>query len=264
MWHVGFDYVAVPWPEGAPDPQPEMRGDLEARGFALLGGCALTADGIDEVSRTAPSYGDRADEFAEWAVQPGQVFAAPDGTAFTQLAWLWGCRYAAFTTVDAHGGMIQTLTAWGADPAWPSTLAPFYRWTDRHSEQLVLATDKDAQVVEGLGPAWASHQSRVAATGSVRRHTELEDFVTLYRAQSAARSSWSTRIQLASAVIAFVVVASALMLVFALVGPQPWWIGSTLGVVAAVAAIPVFVRIWMRSRRWRWLRRRFRAPAPGA
>ena len=261
---MGFDYVAVTWPEGASDPQPGMRAELEGLGFELLGGCALAPGSVDEVARLAPSYGDRAEEFAHWAVQPGQVFAAPDGTAYAQLAWLWECRYAAFTTICADGRLIQTVTAWGADPLWPATLAPFYRWTDRRTEQLVLATDPDAEVVEGVGPAWASHRSRVATAGPGASHAQLEDFVSVWAAESAARSAWSTRTQLAAAVIAFVIVALVIAVGFALVGPQPWWMHGAVGVIAAVAVIPVFVRTWMRSRRWRWLRRRFRAPVPAA
>ena len=254
--------MPVPWPDTAVDPQPELRQELEGLGFTLLGGCGIGESGLAEVVRTAPSFGDRADEFARRAQQPGQVFAAPDGTAFAQLAWLWECRYAAITTVRADGTVIQTVTAWGADPAWPTTLAPYYRWTDRRTEQLVLTTDDDAQVVDGLGPAWASHQHRVAAAGPVRRHTRLEDFVTLWTAASRARSAWSTRIQLASAVVALAVVAVVVVLVFALAGPQPLWVDVGVGLLAAVAVLPVYVRTWMRARRGRWLRSRFRAPAP--
>lgn len=38
------------------------------------------------------------------------MFAAPDGTAFVQLSWLWDCRYACFTTVLADGADVPAHT----------------------------------------------------------------------------------------------------------------------------------------------------------
>ena len=212
----------------------------------------------------APSYGARAEEFGHWACEPGQVFTAPDRTAYAQLAWLWECRYAVFTTVCPDGRLIQTMTAWEADPEWPTALVPFRRWTNRQTEQLALATDPAADVVDGLGPAWTSHRRRVATVGPVPEHSDLDHFVEMWAAESAARSAWSTRVRLAAVVIAVVLVAGLCSAVTTLLGARPWWLDLGVLVAAVVGVVPVFVIIWMRARRWRWLRRPFRAAVPGA
>jgi hypothetical protein len=261
---VGFDYVAVPWPEDVPDPQPAMRRDLEALGFRLLGGCAPTQPGLDDVRDTAPSYGDRAAEFARRAIEPGQVFAAPDGTAYAHLAWLWECRYAMFTTVRADGTLVQTMTEWGADPVWPRRLARFWSTTDRHTEQLVLATDRAAEVVDGVGVAWSAHAARVAAHGvPVPVHTDLHDFVAIWTAESHARSRWTARVQWVAGVLAFLVVLVPFVVTGILLGRQPWWVDAAVIVVAGLLTLSLFLRVWLRVRRWRGLRPAFRAPVPG-
>ncbi len=260
---MGFDYVAVPWPVGAPDPQPQLRAELETLGFRLLGGCALDNDAIDDVVSTAKTFGEHAGEFAHWAAQPGQVFAAPDGTSFAQLAWLWECRYGAFTTVRADGSLIQTMTEWGADPVWPVKLIRFRRWTDRRTEQLTLATDPEAEIVAGIGPAWEAHQRRVQEAGPIPSHAELADFVAVWTAESDARSAWSTRMQVVSAAVALAVVACLVLVVSAVLGPQPWWSTVLVGLAAMVTVLELFPRVWMRSRRWRSLRRSILVPVPG-
>ena len=172
--------------------------------------------------RTARSYGERAEEFAEWAVRPSQVFAAPDHSAFAHLAWLWDCRFACFSTVLADGRVLQTMTDWGSVLVWPTQLARHRARVDRHTEQLALATDRDAGVVEGIPGAWDDHRDRVsAAREAVPPHERLDD---------------SSRSGVDAAVV--------------------------LG--AAVLTLPLYVRIWLRVRRWRGLRPRFRAPVPGA
>lgn len=262
---MGYEYVAVPWPADAADPQPEMREALESIGFRLLGGCALTDAAQRDVRRTAASYGVRGREFEHWAAQPGQVLTAPDHTAFAQLAWLWECRYATFTTVLADGRVLQTMTEWGADPVWPTALASHYRTTDRHTEQLVLATDPQAQVVAGAQDAWETHCRRVSATAAaVPQHTELADFVAIWSAESRARSTWTTRVQVVAGLLAFALVAVPFFVVSTLLGRQPWWIDAVVVVSAGVCVLPVFGRLWLRTRRWRRLRPTFRAPVPGA
>ncbi len=261
---MGFDYVAVPWPEGAPDPQPELRGELADLGFRLLGGCALTDRGHREVARTARSYGDRAEEFAQWAALPGQVFAAPDASAFAQLGWLWDCRYACFSTVLADGRILQTMTAWGSDPLWPTQLARHQARTDRLTEQLVLATDRDARVVEGVRGAWDDHRDRLSAEGgAVPTHERLGDFVALWTAESRVRSRWTGRTRWLAGMVAFLVVGVPFLAVSLALGPQPWWVDATVVLSAAALVLLLYVRIWVRARRWRWLRPRFRAPVPG-
>ena len=261
---MGYEYVAVPWPAEIADPQPEMREALERLGFRLVGGCAPDAAAQRQVSRTAASYGPRGQEFRDRAVEPGQVFTDPDRTAFVQLAWLWDCRYAAFTTVLPGGRVVQTMTEWGADPVWPTSLAPHYGRTDRHIEQLVLATDPDAQVVAGVEEAWWVHSQRLSSSGErVPQHAELADFVAIWTAESASRTAWSTRMQLVAFLISFLTVAVPLLVVSTVLGPQPWWVDAAVVVVAVVCVLPVFNRVWLRSRRWRGLRPTFRAPVPG-
>lgn len=262
---MGFDHVAEPWPVEAVDPQPEMRKALERLGFGLLGGCASTGRAQREVRRTAASYGNRHGEFRRWAARPSQVFTSPDHTAFAQLAWLWDCSYATFTTVLTDGRMLQTTTEWGADPVWPTALATHYRTTTRHAEQQLLATDLDVQVVAGIEAAWVAHSHRVSAAGvMVPRHTDLVDFVAIWSAESAARSVWTTRAQLVAFVLAFLVVLVPFFVVSALLGAQPGWVDAVVVVVAGVCVLPVFRYFWLRTRRWRRLRSTFRAPVPGA
>lgn len=262
---MGFEYVAVPWPADAADPQPEMRWELEAAGFTLLGGCALTERGQRAVPRTARSYGDRAEELAEWAVRPSQVFAAPDHSAFAQLAWLWDCRFACFSTVLADGRVLQTMTDWGSVPAWPTQLARHRARTDRHTEQLVLATDRDARVVEGVRGAWDVHRARTsAAREAVPAHERLDDFVALWTAESRVRSRWTGRTRWVAGIMAFLVVLVPFVAVSVALGPQPWWVDTAVVLGAAVLTLPLYIRIWLRVRRWRGLRPRFRAPVPGA
>jgi hypothetical protein len=262
---VAFDYVAVPWPADAPDPQPAVRQELEDRGFRLLGGCALAAPGLAAVERMAGAY-DQAvgDEFARQARLPSQVLAAPDGSAFVQLAWLFGCRYAVFSTVLADGRLLQTCLDWEADPAWPRALARHYRTTDRRTEQLVLATDRDATVVEGgAGRAWETHRERVADPGlQMREHARLEDFVGLYAAESRARSTWNRRVRVVSFLIAFLVVLVPFQVFTVVVGSQPWWVDAAAVGVAGVLAVWLYLVVWLRVRTVRWLRPPFLAPAP--
>ena len=261
---MAFDYVAVPWPKGASDPQPEMREALERSDFHLLGGCAMTEKSLRDGRRMAASYGDRASEFEHWATQPGQVFAAPDRTAYAQLAWLWDCRYATFSTVLADGTLIQTMTAWGADPVWPDHIAAHYAGTDRHSEQLVLATDRDVAVADGVDEAWAVHRRRVMAAPSVPEHANLDDFVAIWAAESRARSTWTTRVQVVAGVMAFLIVAVPFLVVSALLGEQPWFVDAAVVLGAGICVLPVFGHLWLRTRRWRGLRPAFRAPVPGS
>jgi len=262
---VGFQYVAVPWPAEAADPQPEMRVTLERIGFRLLGGCALNDPAQPAIRRMAASYGAWGPLFEHWAAQPGQVLTAPDHTAFAQLSWLWDCRHATFTTVLADGRVLQTMTAWGADPVWPTAIASRYRTSYRHTEQLVLATDLDAQVVAGVEDAWEAHSRRVSTTAAkVPPHADLADFVAIWSAESRARSAWTTRVQVVAGFVAFVAVAVPFFVVSALLGAQPWWIDAVVVALAAVCVLPVFGQLWLRTRRWRRLRPRFRPPVPGA
>jgi hypothetical protein len=263
-----YDYLAVPWPLDAPDPQPLMRQELEEAGFRLLGGCMLTADGLRDVGTIARGYGrEHGAEFAAWARQPGQVFASPDGTAFAQLAWLWSCRYCVFTTVLADGTLVQTCTEWDADPRWPATLARFYtRTTDRHTEQLVLATDRRAAVVTGDAlAAWSAHRERLAATAApIPEHSALQDFVDFYVAESRARATWARRIHVVSFLAAFVPLLAPFFLVSAVLGDQPWWIDLAILLASALVFLALHQQLWLRVRTWRFLRPRFRAPVPGA
>ena len=262
----GFDYVGVPWPGGAPDPQPGTRVGLEALGFRLLGGCSLTADGVRQVDAMAASYGEHREEFAAWGRQPGQVFVAPDGTAYVQLAWLWDCRYAVFTSVLADGSLVQTCTSWDADPRWPTTLARHYaRLTDRRTEQLVLTTDPRAAVVEGeVEAVWAAHRARLAAAPVASAdHTSLEDFVELYAAESRARATWAQRSRVLAFVSAFLVLLVPYVALAVALGEQPWWVDAGLVLAAGAAVTVLYLRLWLRMRTWRRLRPRFRAPVPG-
>jgi hypothetical protein len=214
----------------------------------------------------AGSYGpERAAEFRRWAAQPGQVLAAPDGTAFVHLAWLWDCRYATFTTVLADGALVQTLHAWGADPVWPMRLAARYAATDRLTEQLVMATDPDAEVVEGgIAEVCAAHRRRVSAAGvPVTDHSSAADFVAVYEGESRVRSAWGRRMQVAAAVLGFLVVLVPFLAVSVALGQAPWWVDLTVLFVAGLAFREVFLRLWVRARRWRWLRPSFCAPLPG-
>jgi hypothetical protein len=245
-----------------------MRRELEEAGFRLLGGCSLTADSLREVAATARGYGgEHGPEFMAWSRQPGQVFAAPDGTAFAQLAWLWRCRYGMLTTVLADGTLLQTCTAWEADPRWPTSLARFYsRTTDRHTEQLLLATDRQAAVVEGdAHAAWAVHRKRLAATTSpIPEHTVLQDFVDFYVAESRARSRWVRRVRVVAFLAAFVPLLVCFLLVSAALGEQPWWIDLAIVLASALVCLALYQQAWFRVRTWRGLRPRFRAPVPGA
>lgn len=247
------------------DPQPEMRRELEGAGFVLVGGCSLTADGIREVSRAARPYGKHAAEFARRAVEPGQVFAAPDGTAFVQLAWLWDCRCAVFTSVRGDGRILQTMTDWEAAPRWPTGLARHYdRTTDVHREQLVLATDLDAQVVpDGVLAAWGVHRDRLSTLPAPPPHTSLGDFVRIHAAESRARSSWTSRVRVVSWILAFAFVLVPFEVVTLALGPQPWWTDLGMLAGAGLLFLTAYLPIWLRLRLWRRLRPRFRAPVPG-
>ena len=262
---MGFDYVPVPWPAEAPDPQPEMRRELEDVGFRLLGGCSLTGDGIREVARVAKTYGDGASEFERWAREPGQVLSSPDGTTFVQLAWLWDCRYATFTSVLGDGRIVQTMTDWDAAPRWPTSLGRRHRTLDVHREQQILATDLDVRVVPGDALAtWRVHQERLAGLPAPPPHVALADFARIQAAESRARSSWARRVQVVSFLLCFVLLLVPFVAVSAALGRQPWWVD--LGVLATTGLLfmGVYVPIWSRVRGWRGLRRRFRAPVPGA
>jgi hypothetical protein len=262
---MAFEYVAAPWRADAADPQPEMRTALEAEGFRLLGGCALTEAGVRTVAAIAPSYGpDHGKEFARWGAEPGQVLAAPDGTAFVLLAWLWDCRYATFTTVLDDGTVLQTLTEWGADPVWPTALAGQYEISDRRTEQLVLATDQHARVVEGgVERAWRAHGERLLPhAGSIPDHVALEDFVAIWAAESRARATWSRRVQLVAGLITFLMLLVP-FLAASLLLAQSWWVQMGLVVAASLLFPWSFRRVWLRVRRWRGLRPPFRGPVPG-
>lgn len=263
---MGFEYVAVPWPAHVEDPQPGLRRSLEAAGFTLLGGCALTDAGRRSVGTIAASYGgEHAGTFARRAAEPSQVLASPDGTAFVVLAWLWECRYATFTTVLADGRLLQTSVDWEADPVWPQALAAHYhRTTDRHTEQLVLATDLGTRIVAGgVEEAWEQHRARVAAApGPVPDHTSLTDLVRICTAESAARSTWVRRVQVASGLLTFLVLLVPYVAASRLLGHQPWWIDAALIGVFAGLFVILNTRVWLRVRRWRRLRPAFRAPVP--
>ena len=261
---MGFQYDAVAWPQGARDPQPELRRELEDLGFRLLGGCALADRNAAELGRMARSYGDRGADFATWVVEPGQVFASADATAFAQLAWLWDCRYACFSTVLDDGTIVQTMTEWGIDPEWPGLLARFQGLTDRHTEQLALATDRDAQVVDGIPDAWATHQRRVVAAGApVPRHDELADFVRLWSAESRVRSRWARRMDVVAGILAFLVAVLVLTVLLRALGVQPWWVQAAANLAAMVLCVALYLCLKVLVRGWRWLRPGFRAPVPG-
>ena len=264
---MGFDYTAVPWPADAADPHPELRVELEGAGFRLLGGCALSEEGGRAVDKMSRSYGPtRGPEFARWAREPLQVFAAPDGSTFAMLGWLWECRYAVFTSVLPDGRVLDTMTAWGSDPVWPRALARSYsRTTDTHTEQLILATDLEAQVVPGtLDAAWQVHRERLTALEHVPDHVALSDFADVYTAESRARSRWVRRVQVVTGMIAFAAVVVPYVPASMAMAQQPWWMTIGLVVVALLVALAANQWLWFRVRRWRWLRPRFRAPVPGA
>lgn len=262
---MAFDYAAVPWDPQATDPQPQLRAELEAEGFRLVGGCALAAAESSSVARMADTYGpEHAADFARWAARPSQVFVAPDRTAYAQLDWMWDCRYAVLTTVLADGTIVQTLHAWGADPVWPKRLAARYGATDRLTEQLAMATDPGARVVEGgIAATWAAHRRRVSEMGApVADHSSVADFVAVYEAESRARSVWSRRVQVAAGVLAFLLVLVPFLAVSVALGEQPWWVDVAVLLAAGLAFRETFLRLWMRARRWRRLRPAFRAPVP--
>jgi hypothetical protein len=261
---VAFDYVAVPWPAELPDPQPALRQELEERGFRLLGGCALAEPGLRAVDQLSGAYRpEDADEFARQARLPSQVLGAPDGSAFAHLAWLFDCRFAVLSSVLADGILLQTCVDWEADPVWPRRLARhFRRTTDRRTEQLVLATDRSAEVVAGgVGRAWETHRERLAGHGApVRDHTRLDDFVALHEAESRARATWSRRVRVVSFLVAFLVVLVPFELFTVLAGSQAWWVDAAAVGVAGVLAVGLHVVVWLRLRTARWLRPPFRAP----
>ncbi|MBL0748026.1 hypothetical protein [Nocardioides baculatus] len=259
---MGFEYVAVPWSVGDVDPQPRMRLELEALGFRLLGGCAVSDRHAQELHDMAQPYGNRAEEFAVWAARPGQVFAAPDGTAFAQLAWLWDCHYGCFTTHVPDGSVIQTLTAWGSDPVWPGLLSRFRWLTTRSTEQMVLATDPEAQVIEGVEAAWTAHQRRLAGIGRpLPQHGDLGRFVQVHAAESEIRLQWARRMEGMAVVLAFMFTVLALAMVGRAIGPQPWWVFLSTSAVGMLLAVYLYLCFKIRARRWRWLKPRFRTPA---
>lgn len=262
---MGFNYVPVPWPVGAPDPQPAPRAELEDLGFRVLGGCALDDDGLREVEKMARAYGERADEFARWAAVPGQVLAAPDATAYAHLSWLWDCRFAVLTTVLADGSLVQTAAEWGSAPLVPDALARHQDSLDRITEQLTMTTDPHARVVPGpLVDVWEAHRSRLPRPAvGVPAHSALEDFVAVYVAESRSRGRWGLRMQVVAMLIAVAVVLVPYLAAGLVLGAQPWWVDVLLLAGAVVAAWMVFVPVWLRSRRWRALRPAFRAPVPG-
>lgn len=263
----GFEYEGVPWPEGAADPQPELRAELEAAGFILIGGVLAAASGDAEIAAMARSYtDDQADAFVHWAHQPGQVFVAPDRRAFAHLSWFWGCRYAAITTVLGDGRMLETMTDWESDPPWPRKLSSAYeRTTDRHTEQLVLSMDCDAEVAAGGAErAWSMHQRRLSPfTTEIPDHTRLDDFVRMYRSTSSARSRWARRVRVAASIPALLLAVATVQLLFLLTTPSSWWFAGLIAVAGLAVYVMSYQRMWLLTRRWRRLRPRFRAPVPG-
>lgn len=206
-----ISYERGPWPDTEPDAQPGIRAELEALGFALLGGCFIVGPGRDEILRIADSYlPEMRPQAREWLDRPGQVFGSPDRSAFVKVVWFFGCPYAEFSTVLHDGRLVQTEVAWGADPWWP-----------------------------------AGRQRAVA----------------LLQAAQQSRMKYSSRAQLAASWV----LAVPVLLVFAVLVLS--WdpdLSTTLFLIVLLVSINMRVArsLWLRTRHWRWLRPRFRAPVP--
>jgi len=261
-----FDYVGAPWPPDAPDPQPQLRAELEEIGFQVLGGCGLTPGSGRAVDRLARQYGERADEFVRWAAVPGQVLASPDRTTFAHLAWLWDCRYGTLTTVLADGSLVQTTADWRIQPPRPTALPDHVGALDPSTEQLSMTSDPHTVIVSGTGQdLWAAHRARldgVSSTG-VPTHTDIGDFVAVYAAESRARSRWSRRLQAVAFLLAFGTVLLPFLAVNWLLGPQAWWVDASVVVAAGLLTLSLFRRYWLRARRAPRLRPHVRVPVPG-
>ena len=98
-------------------PSPRCVPLSSGEGFRLLGGCAASTEaGLRAVAghRSLVRTGPRGRSSPGRGGAPGQVLAAPDGTAFVLLAWLWDCRYATFTTVARRRHRAADADASGA------------------------------------------------------------------------------------------------------------------------------------------------------
>lgn len=261
-----FDYIATPWPPDAPDPQPQLRAELEDVGFRVLGGCSLAPGSLRAVDTIARQYGERADEFVQWAAVPGQVLASPDGTTFAHLAWLWDCRYATLTTVLADGSLVQTTADWEGQPPRPTALPDHVGTLDPSTEQLSMTSDPHTEIVPGTGhDLWAAHRARLdrLSPTDVPTHSDLGDFVAVYAAESRARSRWSGRLQVVGFLLAFGTVLLPFLAVSWFLGPRPWWVDASTVVAAGLVTLSLFRRYWLRARRSPGLRSDVRVPVPG-
>jgi hypothetical protein len=70
-------------------------------------------------------------------------------------------------------------------------------------------------------------------------------------------------VQWVAGVLAFLVVLVPFVVTGVLLGRQPWWVDAAVIVVAGLLTLSLFLRVWLRVRRWRGLRPAFRAPVPG-
>jgi hypothetical protein len=276
-----FASAPAPWPETAPEPQPELRAELEELGFRMLGAQAVTMDPAD-VAELVDDYAvEHHETFLQWALVPAQIFAAPDGSAFARLSWFWSGRQAELSTVLPDGQLVTTVTAWGVDPPWPRTIERAYaRTTDRHLEQALHFSDAASlRIIDGdAAELWSTHRAFVASivpeAGRLPGHTVLEDAVRLYQHSQEVRERLARRAVIASWlvwVVCVLAVVGAYAVLQATVLP-PAVLDAVLHpavvvgiVVAAFVLGRVAVRsIALRARHWWWLRPSVAAPVPGS
>ena len=273
-----FTSAAGPWPESAPEPQPELRAGLESLGFQLLGAQVVTMP-PSELAKLVDGYAPEHHEtFLQWISVPAQVLAAPDGSAFARLSWFWWGRNAELSTVLPDGQLVTTVTAWGVDPPWPRKIQRAYaRTTDRLREQVLDHADAASlRIVDGdAAELWTAHRDFVASvvpdTSRLPPHTDLTDAVELYQASHDFRARLAERAVLVAWPI-WMALLAVLGGVFALLHltvlpPQVFDLvthPAGLAVVAALAVLgtsPALRAIALRTRHWP-VRGRFRAPVP--
>lgn len=253
-------YRPATGPELATYPElfPELGRDFEALGFRRAGGVVedLTPQGLDDlVSDYEPSA---QAGFRRWAHLPASALSSQDGTALALVGWFWDTPVIELVSILTDGRPVLTRAPWQVDPPWPVAIQPYWKYTDRRTEQLYDdVPGRSIDIVDSAEPAtlWAAHQAHVGRVGGEQTPLSLASYCEMRNVMYAVNLRTSDRMnKLAHALVVAACLVAFVVAALVTVRADPGWLGLLCGMGCLVVLLPVATRLQWVLRHVRRLR----------
>jgi len=242
---------------------PEWVVALENLGFVRIGRvqCVLHPDGIEGL---AADYGpEDRDRLIAAEQVPTVVLAAPDGSAFADVDWLWGGPSVRIRTLSTDGRLVSTHRAWEFMPPWPVKLQRATRFRTLMGEQrLSAARGRSLEIVREADAAtlWEAHRAHLTRAGAEPEpHDTVAGYIRLSERAIEHELRSAERMPVASLAVGIAVLGVFLTLALLLVPAASSALGGVALLVSGIALVWLLqfpIVAWVRY--VRWIRPRFR------